>query len=126
VVDVLCRDLGDVDGCVGLVWGLVGVAPAVEELVVGDGHEQGDQDGLGDAAVGESGLRVAEVEVVSLESAVEALDVGPDGLVGSDPDRTEVCHVLAELVEVAEVVLADGDGVLVADPRQLAGLVVGL
>lgn len=119
-------DLGDVGGCVGLVWGLVGVAPLVDEVVVGDGDEQREQDGLGDAAVGEPVLRVAEIKIVSLDSAVEALGVGPDGLVGSDPGRTEVCHVLAELVEVAEVVLADGDGVLVADPRQFAGLVVGL
>ncbi|MGP3916752.1 hypothetical protein [Nonomuraea sp. 10N515B] len=70
-VDVLCWDLEDVGGCVGLVWGLVGVAPLVEDVVVGDGDEQRDQDGLGDAAVGEPVLRISQVEVVAFETAVQ-------------------------------------------------------
>ncbi|GAB2488257.1 hypothetical protein GCM10027187_64390 [Streptosporangium sandarakinum] len=47
-VEALCRDLVDIGGCVGLVRGLVGVAPLVEEVVVGNGDGQRDQDGLGD------------------------------------------------------------------------------
>ncbi|WP_431916411.1 hypothetical protein [Nonomuraea jabiensis] len=43
------------------------MAPLVEEVVVGDGDEQRDQDGLGDAGAGEPVLRVAQVEVVVLE-----------------------------------------------------------
>jgi hypothetical protein len=70
-VDVLCWDLGNVGGCVGLVWVLVGVAPLVEEVVVGDGDEQCDQDRLGDAAVGEPVLGITQVEVVALEAAVQ-------------------------------------------------------
>ena len=60
--------------------GLVGVAPLVEEVVVGDGDEQRDQDGLGDAGAGEPVLGVAEIEVVALEAAVDAFGVGADGL----------------------------------------------
>ncbi|MER5646142.1 hypothetical protein [Streptosporangium sp. NPDC002524] len=102
------------------------MAPLVEEVVVGDRDEQCDQDGLGDASVGEPVLGIAEVEVVSLEPAVDAFGVGADRLVGPDPGGTEVGQVLAELVEVAEVVFAQGDGVLAADLRQFAGLQVGL
>jgi len=50
---------------------LVGVAPLVEKVVVGDRDEQRDQDGLGDAAVGRPVLRGAQVEVVAFETAVQ-------------------------------------------------------
>ncbi|MEV0614851.1 hypothetical protein AB0I81_16105 [Nonomuraea sp. NPDC050404] len=89
-VEGLGWTLRRVGECDGLVWGLVDVAPLVEEVVVGDGDEQRDQDGLGDAAVGEPVLGIAEVEVVSLEPAVEALGVGADGLVGPDPGGTVI------------------------------------
>lgn len=62
VVDVLLWSFGDGSGGDGFVWGLLGVAP----LIVGDGDEQRDQDDLGDAAVGESALRVTQVEVMAL------------------------------------------------------------
>ncbi|MEQ4726180.1 hypothetical protein [Nonomuraea sp. B19D2] len=52
------RRLGRVDG-----FGLVDVAPLVEEVVVGDGDEQRDQDGLGDTAVGEPVPGVDQAEV---------------------------------------------------------------
>lgn len=35
--------------------GVVLVTPGVEEVVVGDGDDESDQQGLGDAAVGEPG-----------------------------------------------------------------------
>ncbi|WP_327089246.1 hypothetical protein OIE66_01100 [Nonomuraea sp. NBC_01738] len=53
------------------------VAPDAEEVVAGD---ESDQQRLGDAAVGEAILGVAEVEVVSLESAVEVLGHGTSTL----------------------------------------------
>ncbi len=109
----------------GLVWGLVGVAPGIEEVVVGDRNEQSDQDGLSDAAVGEPVLRITQVEVVALEAAVQPLRHGPDGGVRPPPRGAEVRQVLAEFVEVAKIAAVQGDGVLVADLRQLAGLMVG-
>ncbi|TDD04265.1 hypothetical protein [Nonomuraea diastatica] len=60
--------------------GVVLVTPDVEEVGVGDGDDESDQQRLGDAAVGEPVLGVAEVETVSLESAVEALGHGTSTL----------------------------------------------
>jgi hypothetical protein len=124
-VEALCWDLEDVGGCVGLVWGLVDVAPLVEEVVIGDGDEQRDQDGLGDAPVGEPVLRITQVEVVALETAVQPFRHRPGSGIRPSPRRAEVGQILAELVEVAEVAGVQGDGVLVADLRQFTGLMVG-
>ncbi|MEV0230168.1 hypothetical protein [Nonomuraea sp. NPDC050786] len=70
-------DLEDVGGCVGLVWGLADVTPLVEKVVVGDGDEQRDQDGLGDAAVGEPVLRITQIEVVAFEAGRSVLPSSP-------------------------------------------------
>ena len=60
--------------------GASGVLPVVEDLQVQGADRQGDQDGLGSAAVGEATLRLGEVDPVSLPASVEAFVVCPDGL----------------------------------------------
>ncbi|MGJ6965926.1 hypothetical protein ACSDR0_28860 [Streptosporangium sp. G11] len=53
------------------------MAPPVEEVVVGDGDEQSDQDGLGDAAVGEPVLRITKGEVVAFETGIRLANRSP-------------------------------------------------
>lgn len=91
-------------------------------MVIGDGDGERDQQGLGDAAVGEPVLGVAEVEIVGFESAADPFGVGPDGAVSACPGGVQVGKVLAELVRVSEIVGVQGDGLL----RQVFGSSPGL
>ncbi|GGP86144.1 hypothetical protein [Streptosporangium pseudovulgare] len=64
--------------------GLVGVPPGVEEVVVGDGDDERDEQRLGDTAVCGPVLGFAEVGVEALQPAVDLFGVGPNGLAGPD------------------------------------------
>ncbi|MBN6051087.1 hypothetical protein JYK22_03990, partial [Nonomuraea sp. RK-328] len=71
--------------------------------------------GLGDAAMGEPVLRITQIEVEALETAVQPFRHRPGNGVRPSPRRAEVRQILTELVEVAEVAGVQGDGLLAAD-----------
>jgi hypothetical protein len=60
-----------------------GVFPGGQHVGVDAADHQGEEDGLGDAAVGKSLFGVGDVDVVAFDSAVQSFDVGPAGTVGA-------------------------------------------
>ncbi|MEV5508814.1 hypothetical protein [Streptomyces orinoci] len=75
----------------------------MEDLQVDGADHQGDEDGLGDAAVREALAGVGEVDAVALRAPVESLVVGPDRLVDVLPRPAEVAELLPELIALAKV-----------------------
>lgn len=92
------------------------LVPSGQDVQVANADHERDQNGLGRLAMGEPVFGIGQVDVVSLEPAVESFVLCPDGFVGALPGVGEVVEILAEFPQIFDT---DGDGGLAADPRQL-------